>query len=684
LSFRFVTGDEQGNVYAVTEHGDLLYYRDRTRDGTGSWADVGVGRRIGAGWGDFLDVFSGGDGILYAVKPNGDLLYYRDLARNGQSRWAFGGVGQKIGSGFASFARLFSGGDGIIYAVALNGGLYFFRDEARNGTSRWSHHGVGQKIGAGWGEFRHVVSGGNGVLYAVTDDGTLLFYRDLARDGTARWAFAGAGQPIGHGWRYFPAVMSGGNGILYAVTPDSFVLFYQDLARNGRSSWAGGGTGRQVGAGWYVTPETTTVEGYPVPLSVVAGDSVDFKISATKQYAVTYVRLKQQVDGSVGIPLTDAFVVDARVQSAPDEAWEFGCGWDTTFRLSLPAEWSSGLYAARCTDSDGKDAYVVFLVKPHPQQRADIAVLANTNTWNAYNGWGGRSKYTSSGHAPVMSFERPNDMTTPVDDGDLNHTTRAELWLLGWLEDAGYRFDVYSDGDFHKGIEDLSRYKALVLNTHPEYWTTAMRDNLDEYLASGGNLLYLAGNGLFERCEYIRDDTAVRFEGGDPALGRARNYFRNLGRPEREVLGVAFLYNNFLTESDPAPYEVQMAQHPFFAGTSLSNGDEIGQEGKNGPASGWEMDWSENATAPDGVIVTAREGSDRGRRPDNLQLLARGTNRRADGNLTAHMTYYDHPGGGFVFAVGSLCFTGSLVQDAKLQIVVKNALDTALRGSAPS
>ena len=42
------------------------------------------------------------------------------------------------------------------------------------------------------------------------------------------------------------------------------------------------------------------------------------------------------------------------------------------------------------------------------------------------------------------------------------------------------------------------------------------------------------------------------------------------------------------------------------------------------------------------------------------------------------MTYYDHPGGGFVFAVGSLCFTGSLVQDVHLPTIVKNALDKAL------
>jgi len=50
------------------------------------------------------------------------------------------------------------------------------------------------------------------------------------------------------------------------------------------------------------------------------------------------------------------------------------------------------------------------------------------------------------------------------------------------------------------------------------------------------------------------------------------------------------------------------------AGTGLTNGDQVGRAGKNGAASGWEMDWSENATAADGVVVTASEGSDRGKR----------------------------------------------------------------------
>ncbi|MGZ6565728.1 MAG: tachylectin-related carbohydrate-binding protein, partial [Solirubrobacteraceae bacterium] len=51
------------------------------------------GVRIGQGWQNFRQVIDGGDGILYAVTQTGDLLYYRDLARNGTSSWANGGQG---------------------------------------------------------------------------------------------------------------------------------------------------------------------------------------------------------------------------------------------------------------------------------------------------------------------------------------------------------------------------------------------------------------------------------------------------------------------------------------------------------------------------------------------------------------------------------------------------------------
>ena len=73
MSFKFVTADDQSNIYAVPDNGDLLYYRDEARDGTARWAFVGTGQKIGSGWGDFTHLVCGGDGILYAVNVDSDI-----------------------------------------------------------------------------------------------------------------------------------------------------------------------------------------------------------------------------------------------------------------------------------------------------------------------------------------------------------------------------------------------------------------------------------------------------------------------------------------------------------------------------------------------------------------------------------------------------------------------------------
>jgi N,N-dimethylformamidase len=201
--------------------------------------------------------------------------------------------------------------------------------------------------------------------------------------------------------------------------------------------------------------------------------------------------------------------------------------------------------------------------------------------------------------------------------------------------------------DLDEGISTLRDYRVLVLLTYPEYWSLSMIDNLTEYLDGGGSVIYLGGNGMFERCEYTPDRTALTFFGGDPTQGRDRNFWRNQNppRPERSLLGVAFRMNNQLKYCNPAPYQVVNCTHRFFRGTfraaggELQNGDLIGLTGRNGAASGWEMDTSQSGFAPDGVIVNAWEpglstyddsniatgipGTDRGSPPSNLQILAR-------------------------------------------------------------
>lgn len=241
--------------------GELLWYPYR-RSELGSWiwgrnAGARVGRRFPAA----SKVFSGGDGVIYAARElNGDLLWHRhDGWRDGSSNWA-ANSGDKVGDGWGQFKQVFSGGDGVIYAVQENGDLLWYRHDGwRDGSNRWAE-GSGTKVGQGW-DFKHVFSGGNGVIYAVQhsrlDAATgrrigrhLLWYRhDGWRDGRSSWA-ANSGATVGRYWEHFSAVFSAQDDFVLAVQDNGDLLWYQhDGRRDGSLTWAEG-SGKNVGNGW--------------------------------------------------------------------------------------------------------------------------------------------------------------------------------------------------------------------------------------------------------------------------------------------------------------------------------------------------------------------------------------------------------------------------------------------------
>jgi hypothetical protein len=280
----------QGLIYAVAGNGDLLWFRHEGRnDGSVRWT-ANHGRKVGAGWGNFQQVFSGGDGVIYAVQPvveashhvtggftpasGGELWWFRHDGRNdGSFRWT-DNHRRKVGAGWGNFQQVFSGGDGVIYAVdpvvegsihatggsttASGGDLWWFRHEGRNdGSFRWTDN-HGRKVGSGWGSFQRVFSGGDGIIYAVNPaiaaDGTtpasggdLFWYRHLGRaNGTSQWE---GPKKVGTGWGGFQHVFSGGNGVIYAVdTSRGSLWWYRHVGReDGSFRWEGP---KEVGTGW--------------------------------------------------------------------------------------------------------------------------------------------------------------------------------------------------------------------------------------------------------------------------------------------------------------------------------------------------------------------------------------------------------------------------------------------------
>ena len=695
MSFTHVFADS-ASIYAVTADGSLLWYRDDLKDGTNGpnaqrgWA-AASSSQIGFGWTGFKTVFAGDDGVIYAIRRTGELLWYRDLLRNGgngaraQTGWA-ANSGQQIGGGWAGFKFVFSGGAGIIYAVRETGELIFYRDALRDGSNGAAgDHGwagnSGKQIGVGWAGFRQVFSGGNGVIYAIKTTGELLWYRDERRDGSnapdgsSGWA-ANSGSQIGIGWNFTDVFGPGdGQGLIYGITDSSDLLYYRDTLRDGtngpdaRRGWAVN-SGAQIGLGWHVQPEQT-IEGYAVPLSVRAGESVELKLSASAPVSGTIqlVRLLEQADGAVGSAVTAPAPIQLQHQAVPPDAWQNGCGWTTTTSLDIDEGLPSGLYSARITVGSDTVTDIVFVVRPAAAAaRSQILVLVNTNCWNAYNSWGGRSNYTDANSGITLSFERPNPETTPdVRDGSgayaANHLTAGEIWLLSWLEQQGFAADVCSDADMHAGTPALSAYKALVLSTHPEYWSQQMAAKVQQYLNSGGCLLYLGGNGAFRTVEYSADGSAMTT--GADAPHWCAEAWQPTGPMPRTLLGVAYDVGADGNYPQRCGYIVDDASHRFMAGTGLANGDVFATSGRNGGgACGWEVDCA-SGDFEGGAPATG------------LKILAHGQLVTGAG-YRGDLAYYDAAGGGFVLAVGSITVTGALPTDAALARLVKNALSEAV------
>ena len=402
-------------------------------------------------------------------------------------------------------------------------------------------------------------------------------------------------------------------------------------------------------------------------------------------------------------PIIDEFEMPGQAQRMDYNPAEGATDWEMSFSLEVPADLPSGIYAAKCMDDD-ETIYIPFIINPTPHCRNRFLVLANTNTWNAYNDWGGYSRYyevRDFANFPDirtsrdLSFLRPNLklFNLSLEDGNNNggggdgpygftskHRLRGELWVLNWLKQSPYAFDVYTDLDFHIGIEGIDDYDAIILTTHPEYWSIEMAANLKDYLNQGGNLLYLGGNGIFDTVT-ISDETFVMRVYG--TLNERTKLLSQVGLPESAILGVATprqvvgpgimaaVGNNWIERvaykvSDPG---AGAELHRFFCGTGLQPGDEFGGCGWFLATSADEASYVEPRINNSGASGGECDQAD-GDSPHNLQVLARGINSE----VPADMTYYDHEGGGFVFSVGSISFGGSLVVDKVIQQIICNAL----------
>src|SRR4051812_3842150 len=190
---------------------------------------------------------------------------------------------------------------------------------------------------------------------------------------------------------------------------------------------------------------------------------------------------------------------------------EDGCAWPSTLTIPTDESWRSGVYLVRLrrtgtTDVDHITAFFVVRAA-RPAASGCLLVLA-TNTWNAYNDFGGRNLYTG---ATTPSFERPlaagmlakpeRDGERLVDGGrayvDYTEAYGLSMWhgmagwagqerrFATWAVNAGIELDFATNADLEHHPDLLDDRRLYLSVGHDEYWSWAMRDALDHFIDGG-------------------------------------------------------------------------------------------------------------------------------------------------------------------------------------------------------
>ena len=287
----------------------------------------------------------------------------------------------------------------------------------------------------------------------------------------------------------------------------------------------------------------------------------------------------------------------------PEHADRDGCGWPAAVEVEV-GDWASGYYDIELTDAAGEETHHFVVVKA-PAPRAKAAFILATNTYHAYNHWGGANAYCDvaalmirradlptamAGAIGVLSTRRPfpQMLIAPPPDvprlvnlrtrgfeerpwaGNREWSRRRELspydssagflhrWehkFAAWAEGEGLALDYFTDQDLDE--EDvLAGYHVVILAGHSEYWTARQRDQIERFVDGGGRLAIFSGNTAFWKVRFDNDGATFvchKWKGfeadpaavADPQLATHLWSHRTFGRPEASITGLTFLFGGY-------------------------------------------------------------------------------------------------------------------------------------------
>ena len=328
--------------------------------------------------------------------------------------------------------------------------------------------------------------------------------------------------------------------------------------------------------------------------------------------------------------------------------------------------------------------------------RAKVAFVLATNTYHAYNWWGGANAYCDvtsltarklplaaamEGAIGILSNQRPFVplIVAPPEDvprlvnlrprdfgekpwaGDrewgrahrpspydcaAGFLHKWEHKFAAWAESEGIALDYFIDYDLDAEPDVLADYGAMIVVGHSEYWSAPQRAQIERFVDRGGKLAIFSGNTRFWKVRWENDGKTLichKWRGleAEPDAGNNGTHLWShpaFAKPEAAITGLSFLFGGyhrlgFASARGAGGFTVYDNRHWALEGADLFYGDVIGSQI---PLLGYENDGCEFQFGADGLPKPVRAPRCAGQSPDHLARALRVRRRHRKRLPAAH------------------------------------------------
>ncbi len=243
------------------------------------------------------------------------------------------------------------------------------------------------------------------------------------------------------------------------------------------------------------------IVGYAGQASVLPGEPITVYVSTTaRSFRVSAFRMGWYRGDEARLLWKSAAIAGHR-QRQPDLVKPTNtveARWDPS--LTVPThDWPEGSYLLRLDAEHGAQRFVPVTVRS--ASTAGKTVIKNgTETWQAYNTWGGYDLYNGPGGvADYNNRSLAVSLDRPYDANGAYMFLYHERKTIELAERTGLPLAYITSMDLDADPHLLDGARAVVTGGHDEYWSPPERAHLTAARNAGVNIAFMGANTLFRR-----------------------------------------------------------------------------------------------------------------------------------------------------------------------------------------